>query len=576
MVSGKTIMRKKIEAAITYDGQIESQKQVASVDEVLGQRGKPTTRATTRTTTTTTTTTMRTTIPIWTQATQSDVKTLLFDGFQINPFPSAIEPRQSVGFSAARVLRLSFHDCLKSSKGTGGCDGCLYYPAPDVEAADNAGLEATAVWLENLYQNTVLPSTGKTLRAAGSSRADLWAFAAFVAVNFTAWTNNQACNGARTWTKSVQCLSQEGESGCTIDMSFVRPSNWFVEGRQDCSPDLSCLVLGQTFSAGYKTCQQSTFPSNNFNGTQLQKWFQDNFEFNATEVVAIMGAHTIGSFHEAKNGFKYSWTSRSEGSFNNQYYRNLVPLDDWQFMDNKCNKVGTAFGVKPHGRWMTKANLHPNFGSPGPLQWILEKHTGPNCNALEDRGWVPRPPDDDPNCGIPNRRCCPRFWNTSQPRTNPAMTFPDNNRNNTSDSVLADNRTGGRAYMGMGDDGGCGYKSDNGDDCERYRIIFGRDDAALTADLAMYLSFEVDTDGFPSGPSACITGIPSSDSWANWTRYYNKTSIPQNRFNFQSCPRNPQMSQFVDSFAQDQNAWVRAFMPTLRKMLANGVVWRSR
>jgi hypothetical protein len=518
-----------------------------------------------------------TTITIWTVATQDEVKSLLFNGFQINPFPSAIDPNPSFSFSAARVLRLSFHDCLKSSKGTGGCDGCLYYPAPNVEAAENAGLEATTAWLEDLYQNTVLSSKGTTLRVAGSSRADLWAFAAFVAVEFTARTNNEACIGNRNWTKSVQCVSQEGEAGCGIDMSFVSPSNWFVEGRQDCSPDSSCLVPGQTFSAGYKTCQQSRFPDNNFNGTQLQAWFQDNFEFNASEIVAIMGAHTIGSFHEANNGLKYSWTSRSEGSFNNQYYRNLVPLDDWQFTDDNCYKVGTAFGLKPHGRWMTKANLHPNFGSPGPLQWILEKHTGPNCNGQEDGGWNSSTPGDDAACRLANRRCCPRFSDPSQPRTNPAMTFPDNGRNSASDSVLADNRTGGRAYMGINGDGGCGVMKAR-DDCERYRIISGRDDASITADLAMYLSFEVDADGFPSGPSACITGISSSDSWANWTRYYNKTSIshPTNRFQFQSCPRNPQMSQFVNSFAQDQDAWVRAFMPTLRKMLANGVVWRSR
>lgn len=288
-----------------------------------------------------------------------------------------------------------------------------------------------------------------------------------------------------------------------------------------------------------------------------------------------MGAHTIGSFHEAQTGFKYSWTSRSEGSFNNQYYRNLANLDDWAFTDDECYKVGTAFGVKPHGRWMTKANLNPSFKSPGPVQWILEKHTGPNCNAIEDQNWDDSIGDSD-NCKDVSRRCCPRFWDKSKPRTNPAMATPDNNRPSTSDSVLADNRTGGRAYMNMGldSDRGCGIA--NGD-CERYRIIFGRDDAAISADLAMYLSFELDNDGFPSGPINCISGIPSSDRWANWTRYHDKRRITTTRrFNFQSCPKYLQLSQHVDTFASDQAAWVKVFMPTLRKMLANGVVWQSR
>ena len=29
------------------------------------------------------------------------------------------------GYSAPKVLRLTFHDCLKYDDGTGGCDGCL-------------------------------------------------------------------------------------------------------------------------------------------------------------------------------------------------------------------------------------------------------------------------------------------------------------------------------------------------------------------------------------------------------------------------------------------------------------------
>ena len=35
------------------------------------------------------------------------------------------------GYSAAKVLRLTFHDCLKYTDGTGGCDGCLDWAGMD-------------------------------------------------------------------------------------------------------------------------------------------------------------------------------------------------------------------------------------------------------------------------------------------------------------------------------------------------------------------------------------------------------------------------------------------------------------
>ena len=70
------------------------------------------------------------------------------------------------GYNAAKVLRLTFHDCLKYDDGTGGCDGCLNWSGmgirydgannkrtyADVGLTDNNGLRHTVEIHEAMYQ----------------------------------------------------------------------------------------------------------------------------------------------------------------------------------------------------------------------------------------------------------------------------------------------------------------------------------------------------------------------------------------------------------------------------------------
>ena len=96
---------------------------------------------------------------------------------------------------APKFLRLSFHDCLKYTDGTGGCDGCLNWrnmgnnnkddkfskKYPPVEKGDNNGLSPIVEELEKVYTKPDYPKgtpvLAKSLKELGKSRADLWALA---------------------------------------------------------------------------------------------------------------------------------------------------------------------------------------------------------------------------------------------------------------------------------------------------------------------------------------------------------------------------------------------------------------
>merc|ERR1719239_445967 len=72
---------------------------------------------------------------------------------------------------APKAVRLGFHDCLKYTDGTGGCDGCLNWEGVDadhapewngknetnVDSSDNNGLGPLVRELELVYWNTNYP-----------------------------------------------------------------------------------------------------------------------------------------------------------------------------------------------------------------------------------------------------------------------------------------------------------------------------------------------------------------------------------------------------------------------------------
>ena len=105
------------------------------------------------------------------------------------------------GYTAAKVLRLTFHDCFLYTDGTGGCDGCLNWAGvgtlfdevrqnlyPDVKFTDNNGLRHSVEVLEAIYTVKTFPEGAPmlnvSLKDSGKSRADLWALAGIIIIMY--------------------------------------------------------------------------------------------------------------------------------------------------------------------------------------------------------------------------------------------------------------------------------------------------------------------------------------------------------------------------------------------------------
>ena len=86
----------------------------------------------------------------------------------------------------------------------------------------------------------------------------------------------------------------------------------FRSGRRDCIT---------THDRPYKAENTESHPIVVGNGQNTIDFFKNDFDFTGRETVAIMGAHTFGRLHNEISLFKYVWTTRGTGLFNNHFYK---------------------------------------------------------------------------------------------------------------------------------------------------------------------------------------------------------------------------------------------------------------
>ena len=92
---------------------------------------------------------------------------------------------------------------------------------PDVKQTNNNGLGYTVEVLEGIYTDpnfpfNLAPALPISLRDSGKSRADLWAYATILAVEYGVQTNNIQCDDPANLDPGEQCHHQQGLDGCKV------------------------------------------------------------------------------------------------------------------------------------------------------------------------------------------------------------------------------------------------------------------------------------------------------------------------------------------------------------------------
>jgi hypothetical protein len=458
--------------------------------------------------------------------------------------------------SAPKHLRLGFHDCIKYADGTGGCDGCLNWKGMDVKLAiaaharnlsvedggGNNGLGDTVRSLEQIYLEANFPHGAPALSASpmelGWSRADLWAFSSMIAVEFGVMVNNLKCeeidntndpNHPFFWTMRG-CAHHQGDPGCKVNIE--RPFQ-FHTGRSDCTE--------HDAEFPYKATKEEKHPSAQDAGRKTIEYFQTEFpDLTGRDIVALMGAHTMGQPHIHISQIPYQWTSKGGRMFNNDYYRNIVGEDRWFFKaepHNQCEKIGNAFGEKPKAQWLAHTRMTSENG--GPVFWIHRNHVCPACQLEEALEGMPLALMDW------EKDCC---------HNKPEGTFcrPD------------------RESADMEDD-------DLNTGCERMRFISGADEIAINAEMGLYKQFEVDDDGVIYGCrgleifNTTMRGTKARTVWSvppgEWGPY--EPECEKQTIQHPAGSGEPLYSIF-EEFASNQQNFVRDFVIALEKMSANG------
>jgi len=350
----------------------------------------------------------------WIMENPKDALLELDDGEKIYDFytnldhPKAEKGKYAILPNQAKIVRLTFHDCIPDVNGM-GCNGCLNFegignvfsyarcfeksspgkclnfdngthPTVGPFKTSNNNLLWVAKVLEALYK---IPNFGpknlthfeKSLYETGKSRADLWAYAGLVAVQHAAELNNVDCDPG----KPAPCLGQIDKTSPSCAATL--PPLDFKSGRTDCIPDCE-----GDYKYPFCTKAEEAHPNPHGNGNETVEYFKKNFKLSPKESIALMGAHTLGHPTEFNSMFQfYPWTRRPE-VLNNFYYIYLANKTLFTYMSPKdlpamkdvnvkdCNLSISAFIGNEYGEINDVAYRVKHEGrteSNGPWNWSI-------------------------------------------------------------------------------------------------------------------------------------------------------------------------------------------------------------
>eukprot|EP00403_Amphidinium_massartii_P007978 CAMPEP_0178416952 /NCGR_PEP_ID=MMETSP0689_2-20121128/24328_1 /TAXON_ID=160604 /ORGANISM="Amphidinium massartii, Strain CS-259" /LENGTH=646 /DNA_ID=CAMNT_0020038311 /DNA_START=57 /DNA_END=1997 /DNA_ORIENTATION=- len=475
------------------------------------------------------------------------------------------EPKDESLPNAAKFVRLGFHDCGRYTDGSGGCDGCLKFDdmfrkyndlasgdkrnlnRKDPVAGTHNGLYLAADILEEIYTDPAFPARTQVMDASlkdtGKSRADLWAFAAMVASDYSMLENNLGCDGQSSCGHLYNEIDIPFECKITTSRRLV-----FKTGRRDCPEEDkvdasgSAQVRTMPFELPeghryrpYETTKPEDAPNPSGNASMVTDYMQRVFAFTKSETVAIMGAHSLGEMHGVNALWKYKWQWMQTKYLNNNYYRMLASRPGKFVMCTPWRAAGGPGGAMANNGWF----LRPirKTVSAGPYQWFHYYIRCPDCYKDSAGNWV-----NDEKRGtadFQDVKCC-ACHEQSPEEVDPVCWAPD--------------------------------------------MKLTKDETMIGTDMAMIYEFDSDPEtGFVSGCPGLDPVSWQKDNIVHQAINGGMSVEMEKRINFYNtepnCPKNSlkdeganakTMSELVEYYADHQNEWADDFNTAWEKMLSNG------
>ena len=445
----------------------------------------------------------------------------------------------------SRLIQLAFHDCLRYTDGTGGCDGCLNwngmrffyreawmadkvkkvrsYPVP--HSTSNAGLDVTVKALELIYKNASWPSNsrtlGRSLFESGKSRADLWAFAGQVALELEIERANFACD--KDFNKMQQVTVLESREKC--DIKLHRPIV-LKTGRRDCIP--------QNASLPYAASKEERHSNPWGQGDAVLQDMKRDFNFTARESISLMSIHSIQpKGHNEIIAVKYRWAGNIYLS--NMYYKLIAERPVYS------TKQPLWFEPERSGE-SAFVSIGDVNGSPvSAYGWKLW------CKGMWDAPW-----EGGPCYFRPTRNSCRSLADDSMV-TLPCFsvingTFVKRNipccRGATLDPVTHVQK------------GGCKKRLWDSTRCSKtWNFLF-------SYEMNFYHNFTVDENNRPRGCAGLNTNL------RNLTEMQSAELLQCGRTTY--SPEGETTSDIVEAFADDHDVWAETFLESWDKMVTNG------
>jgi len=497
--------------------------------------------------------------------------------------------------SENKLMRIAFHDCLKYTDGTGGCDGCLdmhnvpfkymnfftagikpqsnvkpqfYYDPERFKFSDNNDLEPAAIALEEVYTNATWPPGAPPLNISlwgtGKSRADLWAFAGLHSyliqlLESPIPTTTTPTTTTTTPTTSQKAISREprmvaleraierANRACDLDF-HSRQQIPLLEGRDKCDIKLTSAFK---FKTGRSDCvptdlerpYASSKPENHplLSGTaeQTLDFLYRDFNFSARESIAILGIHSVIKHQSARNhrisGFKYLWFASPY--LTSMYYKMLANKPMYFISTTRnVDEDGAFIGSESQGfKGVPNHQVAIGDAEGRPVAATKWKSA---CNKL----W--NTTDGGPCFWRPMRQDCTQ--------DNPAALELRENCFNRTDECCKDATFSPEGIQ----TGGCRMHStgfvhqSTGKQCD-FNLQF-----AMHMEVGLYHNFSL------SGPAHRATGCPGLDGWRP----------DHNATDAQSPPVGcglASTAHIVEEYAADHDVWAKDFLHTFQKMQEN-------